>query len=378
MAQHEHITTLFHKYLNGEHSREELDELLRYFELEEESDQLVLLITREFEEPVPAAIQAAEVDAINKSVRKRLVRKIKPPVRLWTTITAAAVIIGLLCMIGVFYFSGIDGTSDGTAGVLANDALPGGNRATLTLADGRSIILSEDKEGIITTDVLAYDDGAVIAAVPVSEYATLSTPNGGQYRLTLSDGTKVWLNAASSISYPIRFTGDERKVEISGEAYFEVTQNEAQPFVVQSKEQTLTVLGTAFNINAYDNEPAILTTLVSGSIALSNAVSGEIATLRPEQLAHWDGSRYAISDVDVSQYTAWKNGEFKFRATPLPEVIRQLERWYGISVEDTDIPATKIHASIKRDKKLSSVLYAIEEVSGIKFNISERGLQIQE
>jgi len=255
---------------------------------------------------------------------------------------------------------------------------PGGNRATLTLENGQSIVLNENKTGIaISENGFAYIDGSKITQNTATQYATLSTPRKGQYQIVLPDGTNVWLNAESSIRYPTAFSDNERIVELKGEAYFEVTHKPKQPFIVKTESQYLKVLGTTFNVHDYPDELHTVTTLISGSVELNSVKNNTSQMLKPEQQAVLRQKGFEVSTIDVAPYVAWKDGEFRFKATPLPEAIRQIERWYDLDVDYTHIPNDiKVHASIQRDKNLSSVLYALEEISNVKFTIKGRRLQL--
>ena len=256
------------------------------------------------------------------------------------------------------------------ASIVRKDVGPGGNKATLTLANGTTILLDTAQRGAITSQgnsrVLKMDDGR-LAYEPVTKkkespvYNTLSTPRGGQYQLTLPDGSRVWLNAASSITYPTAFTGDERTVKISGEAYIEVVHSKDQPFRVQAGDQLLEDIGTAFNINAYSDEPVVSTTLVEGKIKVSRGKVSRV--LSPGQQVQGKGSTLEIvAGVDVDQVLAWKNGAFSFRNADLPTVMRQLARWYDIEVEYTGaVPAGTFDGEIGRGLTLNQVLQGLAQ-----------------
>src|SRR5690606_22741368 len=211
----------------------------------------------------------------------------------------------------------------------------------------------------------------------------LTTPKGGTYRLTLSDGTNVWLNAASTLRYPAKFTGTERMVELEGEAYFEVSRltrgsDIRVPFRVVSKGQTVEVLGTEFNITAYADEDAVRTTLVEGSVQVVS--DGAIETQRPQPVTLRPGQQSVVSpdgtqinSVDVSMFTAWKDGLFSFRETEMSDAMRQLARWYNVDVVyEGAVPETYFFGNIRRDKSLAHAL-AILKKSGINFRITKMG-----
>jgi ferric-dicitrate binding protein FerR (iron transport regulator) len=253
------------------------------------------------------------------------------------------------------------------------DIQPGGNRAVLTLADGSTISLDSAHTGNLasqgTAKVLKIQDGelkydAAAGSHATVSYNTLSTPRGGQYKLLLADGTRVWLNAASSIRYPTTFTGPDREVEISGEAYFEIAKNAAMPFRVltigspgDKDPMTIDVLGTHFNVNAYCDEPVVRTTLLEGLVKVSKGKNTTL--LRPGQAAQLlkDGDIQKIPDADLEAAVAWKNGLFEFSDEELPVILRQISRWYDIDVEYAGaVPTDRFSGSVSRNTTLSGVL----------------------
>lgn len=256
------------------------------------------------------------------------------------------------------------------ASIARKDVGPGGNKATLTLANGTTIVLDTVQRGAITSQgnsrVLKMDDGR-LAYEPVTKktespvYNTLTTPRGGQYQLTLPDGSRVWLNAASSITYPTAFTNTDRTVKITGEAYIEVVHSKDRPFRVQAGDQLVEDIGTAFNVNAYSDEPAIKTTLVAGKVKVSSGTAMRV--LSPGQQVQSKGSMLEmVAGVDVDQVLAWKNGAFSFRNADLPTVMRQLARWYDIEVEYTGaVPAGTFDGEIGRGLTLSQVLQGLAQ-----------------
>jgi ferric-dicitrate binding protein FerR (iron transport regulator) len=241
--------------------------------------------------------------------------------------------------------------------VLANDVPPGSNKAILTLSDGTAVKLDSTGNKVISKGIrqtgaqLQYD-----AQIADAAYNTLTTPRGGQFQLTLPDGTKVWLNAASSIYYPTAFNGKERRVEISGEVYFEIAKNEKMPFYVKSGIQETEVLGTHFNINAYTDENAISTTLLEGSIRV-NYTGHTSVIVKPGQQTQLTDHLKVIDDADMDQAIAWKNGVFSFNQADIPTVMRQLSRWYNVDVEYAGaIPKRAFTGEIARELTLAQVL----------------------
>ncbi|UCJ10166.1 FecR family protein [Chitinophaga pendula] len=248
----------------------------------------------------------------------------------------------------------------------SREVMPGHNGAILTLSDGREVMLDSLGDGTVAMQgntairlshgQLAYDLQAADENVALL-YNTTKTPNGRQYQLILPDGTKVWLNAASSLRYPVMFTNKERLVEVSGEAYFEVAQNGQAPFRIKINEMMeIQVLGTHFNINAYANEADIQTTLLEGSVRIVN--NGQAYLLAPGQQAQVRGASLRIKkDIDLSQVMAWKAGAFSFVNADVPAVMRQLARWYDIEVRyEGDIPVREFTGEIGRNLSLDQVL----------------------
>lgn len=307
-------------------------------------------------------------------------------INIWPRVAAAASIIVLLGA-GIFYFAKSETAAKQENIQIvekAKEIAPGGNIGILTLSNGKQIILSD----ISSKDIIAKEDqdevtikmdaNGVITYVinPDADtskengnsFNTLSTPTGGQYNIVLADGTKVFLNAVSSIKYPTQFNGDQRVVELEGEAYFEVAKDKSKPFIVKSDKQTIEVLGTHFNVHAYNNEAAVKTTLLEGSVAVSS--KNQKAILKPGQQSNIsDNAKIAIREVDTEAAIAWKNGRFKFDNADLKSVMKQLERWYGIKVEYRgDVSDVRFNGGTFRNKNLSEVLKVLE-LSNIKFKV---------
>jgi ferric-dicitrate binding protein FerR (iron transport regulator) len=299
----------------------------------------------------------------------------------WRKAIAAAVII-LLAGCGYFLLTlqRAEGDKHGVAKTnvrYKNDVAPGGNKAVLTLANGSTIVLDDAQNGAVAqqgnTKVLkfngklAYEHGNVTSEKIL--YNTISTPRGGQYQITLADGTAVWLNAASSLHFPTAFEGKERRVEITGEAYFEVAKNKARPFIVSINGAEVQVLGTHFNVMAYNDEVVLKTTLLEGSVKF---IKDQIQTiLKPGQQSQLtkSGQIKVVRDIDVEEVIAWKNGLFNFNGLPLKDAMRQLERWYNIeTVYEDNLPSIKFYGEIGRDLKLSQVLKGLSGL-GIKFRM---------
>jgi len=276
----------------------------------------------------------------------------------------------------------------------ASDVAPGGNRATLTLTDGRRIDLDSSAIGVLANQgnmkVSKLSDGQLAynkaseekpQNSPASAFNVLSTPRAGQFSLTLPDGSRVWLNNASSIRYPIAFTGATREVELTGEGYFEVAKDAGHPFYVHTAggpagPATIEVLGTSFNIMAYTDENAERATLVDGSIRY---IHGNNSTLlKPEEQSVLDanGNLKTIGHVNVDEITAWKNGYFHFDHASLETTMRQIARWYDISVEyQGTVPAQEFVGKIQRNMPLSSLLKGLSG-EHVHFELQGRKLTV--
>ena len=255
--------------------------------------------------------------------------------------------------------------------------LPGKEGAVLTLADGSQVSIDSAHAGIIAKQGGASAkliNGALVYEADGQEivFNKMTTPKGRQFKLTLPDGSMVWLNAESSIRYPTLFAGNERAVDITGEVYLQVMPNATMPFRVRAGNRTtIEVLGTEFNINAYQNEPAIKTTLISGAVRVKE--NSQEITLQPgQQVSQTDGQLRLIQHVNTGQVVAWKNGFFNFEGVPLAELMHQLERWYDITVEyENGIPDITFGGKMSRQESLESLLKGLEE-SGVHFRLEGR------
>ena len=269
---------------------------------------------------------------------------------------------------------------------LKNDIAPGGNKAVLTLSDGSEVILDNTSNGTISQQgnskvqklengLLAYTiNGKQIKETDEAFYNTISTPRGGQYQITLSDGTKVWLNAASSIRFPVIFTGAERKVDITGEAYFEVAKNVKMPFKVKANSSEVEVLGTHFNVNAYDDEASIKTTLLEGLVKVSvPTLSGKLTPkfLQPGQQSsiNKEGRIQVMNDADTEEVMAWKNGRFQYKSSDLKTILRQIARWYDVDIEYKGNVDLHFTGQLTRNQNVSKVLEKLVLTGEVHFEV---------
>lgn len=301
--------------------------------------------------------------------------------KFWRLAAAAAVLLPLGA--GFWIWTHMSSSSPVLPAVSAiHDARPGGNKAVLTLAGGGSIVLDSAANGTLAeqgstkieklaTGQLAYKASSARDAGSVL-YNTLNTPRGGQYQLTLPEGTRVWLNSASSITYPTAFKGAERKVSITGEVYFEVAEDASHPFVVSKGDMDITVMGTHFNANTYDDEKDIKVSLLEGAVKVSRSGKGEV--LKPGQQAQVTDAVKVISNVDMAEVIAWKNGSFYFRRASLPVVLRQLSRWYDVDiVYEGPVPDLPFAGEMGKDLNLAQVLTILERM-GVRTRIEGKKL----
>lgn len=312
------------------------------------------------------------LDEIAAEVYARLPvpRKNRFVVYLWSGLAAAAV----LALLAIAHWKLEENMQVFRAVEIVRDIAPGGNRATLTLSGGKSIDLSGAKEGLIVADgKLRYTDDTPLENKLIigSLSQTLSTPRGGQYQLVLGDGTRVWLNAASSISYPASFDGaKERRVLVNGEAYFEVAHNKAKPFRVVSGDQVIEVLGTHFNVNAYGDGGATVTTLLEGKVRLSGLrAEGENVVLAPLEQALGSGGKFRVGHADTELVMAWHHGRLEFKDADIRTIMKQVSRWYDVQVEFAGrVPDRLFTGSVARSSSLS-VLLKILSYNDIKAKI---------
>lgn len=302
---------------------------------------------------------------------------------------AAAV---LLLLVSGYWFFGVgkrwNKPQSNIVNIASKDIQPGHDAAILTLANGKQILLDSasgtigkqagatviNLNGLLTYKAKDKSDKII--------YNTITTARGNQYKLLLVDGTKIWLNSASSLRFPTSFTGSVREVKLlSGEAYFEVARNPLKPFHVRTSDLTVEVLGTHFNVNAYSEEGPVKTTLIEGSVKLSMVHSSpglqRTSMLLPGQQAVWNENKFLISQPDIAQVVAWKNGQFEFDNTDLTTIMRQIGRWYDIEISYIEKPSNeKFGGSISMKLSLSNVLKMLEG-NGIRFKLEGKKLIVQ-
>lgn len=413
MKDQEQLQSIFRRYLLGELKPKDLDQTLTNFVQEGESDKLKELIAthlkseNEFDKNIDQriAVVVSNADAKMKEfVHQQTSAPTSPVKRIWRWLPSAVAVLTVSISIGACLY--IFKTSDTPESHLTIEEIGlRSDKATLTLADGRTIELSDTQDGIIISDDnIMYNDSSTvisrsIAATSNSSEAkmrvprepaifTLTAPKGNKFRITLSDGTKVWLNAGSILKYPSRFIGSERSVRLEGEAYFEVatqlvnksikvdkTRDTKSSFIVLSGEQEVKVLGTHFNISAYPDDSDIRTTLVEGSVQVSVlSDAGErsntrILTPNEQSIVTAGKKDISVRSVSASDYTAWRENLLIFDQKSLRSILLTLSRWYDFQVDIAQIPDVSLSGVIPTNVKFSEVLLLLEETSKVKLKI---------
>lgn len=392
---------ILEKYRNGQASAEEEDFLHAYYNMFELKEDPLTSFSEseksELKNSIRSELKARiDIGAAGKTKKDRFYMR-------WSAAAAVLILVSSGIYWGVNKTEESNTSSVQSAMVQKQDIAPGTNKAVLTLGDGSTIMLDDAGNGLLAKEggsaINKTKDGEIVyeagsgQAKRVVTYNMVATPRGGQYQLTLPDGSKVWLNSASSIRFPTVFNGDERKVEITGEVYFEVAKkfkvegsefkeqhSERVPFIVMTAEQEVEVLGTHFNINAYADEGETKTTLLEGSVRVTPGRNSVTASklLEPGQESIVRSADHATSvrQADLEKAVAWKNGYFKFDRENIQSLMRQVSRWYDVDVEYRGgIPSDEFVGKIKRTAYVSGVL-RILELSNIKCRVEGRKIII--
>jgi transmembrane sensor len=382
------IDILIERFQNGSIGDDEHAELLHLLSMEEH-----VAIARKFfkavmdQQPANAAVfHSTESDQLFESVQQKMQQRKEPALmrRLhWLKWTAAAAAACVLAFAGYQLFRETGNTSAVSELTIQEttkpDFLPGKkNKAVLILADNSQIILDSTNAGILgkqgssmirkaENGEIIYETGTDLHQSSNPVYNILEIPVGGEYSLVLSDGSKVWLNAASRLKFPVKFTGGSREVEVTGEAYFEIAKDKSKPFRVRFNNSTVEVLGTHFNVSAYKNDNVQAVTLLEGAVKVLNAVS-EVRMKPGEQARLSAANTINVKKVDVEEAVAWKNGYFSFADEDIKSIMKKLARWYGFSAEyHGDVDTERFGGMISRFKNISEVLSMFERTGTIQF-----------
>ncbi len=398
------LSFLLERYLNHTASKAELDELFNIISEEKYRKSIEAeLHNKWMQQPENEQMKfdlLSEQDVLKDILTKNQADEILSPPKIhffqkyWQRIAAAAVII---LTAGIYYYSNTPRTDKSilafTNDTATNIIKPGGQKAILTLADGSTIVLDDTFNGKLATEgnnniikrngELIYDasNGSQTHHNNNSEeiYNTMSTPKGGQYKLRLPDGSRVWLNAESTIKYPVVFNNKQRNVTISGEAYFEVITDKNRKFSVNVSGTVTEVLGTNFNVSGYTDEDAIKITLLQGAVKVAkpNAKSNSDAKiLKPGQQAGWNikTEELTVHEADLDAVMAWKNGLFQFNGDDIVSIMKKISKWYDVEISYAGkIPQGHYNGIVSRSSDLQTVLKILEE-SGLHFNIEGKKL----
>jgi len=389
------IADLIQRLLDGSITPAEKELLAQWILNDTNEEQLHSMMEQAWRDFQPGqTLPAEKADQILGAILPPPVRHIRQRNRAYTLAAAAVLIFAILTGAGIYLLR----KQPTPIAIAAKDvAPPSATKAILTLSDGSRIDVDSAGKGNIATQHttavikqgagdIVYKAGAIpttgattsTAATPTTAatpsttvYNTLTVPRGSRIaHLTLSDGTKVWLNAGSSLHYPVAFNGPDRKVEVTGETYFEVAQDKLHPFIVNKGENSVKVLGTHFNVNAYDEEGPIKVTLLEGSVKVSTNKDNSL--IKAGQMAIMDPQKSidVLNNADLERVMAWKNGYFNFSNADIKTVMRELSRWYGLELVFNNVTNERFHVEINRDIPLSRVLRILEMTDKIHFTIS--------
>lgn len=389
---------LFRRYINDEATAAELQELLDIIK-ETPGNELADSPARELWQQLQTDQQEYTVDwnamysnitAESRTPVLPLHTHIQQPSRNRKWLYAASGVAAMLLIsAGIYFLNSKKETSAATAQLqskFGNDVAPGGDKAMLTLADGSAIVLDSANNGLVAKQgnskiekpangQLVYNAAQAENNIAV-QYNVLTTPRGGQYRIVLPDGTKVWLNAASYLKFPTAFRGDKRNVELKGEAYFEVAQNAKQPFEVAVNNMQVQVLGTSFNINGYEDESNIKTSLIDGKVKVISENNASILAPGHEAIMNKNTNDIKVAAADVDDAIAWKNNVFSFQNADIPTIMRQIARWYDVEISyEGKVPTEKFVGEVSRNSNVSEVL-KILELSKVHFKIDGKKITV--
>jgi transmembrane sensor len=397
------LASLYQRYIEDTCTNEEREEFLSLVAENQENNDITSLMDGTWDKIRTDGLLFPHADNMLQNIlashQKPVVKKIS-----WYRYTATAAAVLLLIGSGLFYYNShhviLNPSQD--PGLVKNSIKAGQNKATLTLANGKVINLDSTTNGEIAEQtgitITKTEKGQLVYNVTESAkkektesvkiaYNTITTPRGGQYQVNLPDGSKIWLNASSSLKYPTLFSKNERRVELSGEAYFEIAKmtfkasghkNVRMPFIVVTSKQQVEVLGTHFNINSYEDEAMTKTTLLEGAVRVSQVGSRKTVNLLPGQQSVLNNNNLSTRAVDTDEAVAWKNGYFQFNESDLGTIMRQLSRWYNIEVifKDNKKSEEFFHFKASRNLELNDMI-KIFELNGIKLKIERRTLIVE-
>lgn len=388
MEQHFRISNLITLHLSGKIDAEAKAELEAWINASPRNASLFKAIADEANlAKALREIAGTDTEIALQAVKNRVMANenampLNKRLKLWPRMAMTAAALAAI-VFGIWFFPASPRPDKAQHPQIAgsHDIKPGKNIATLTLANGKTLTLSDAKTGvIIDASKISYNDGTQIKEPSslAGREMTLKTPRGGTYQVILSDGTKVWLNAASALTYSTALNErGERRVSLDGEAYFEVAKDKLHPFVVESGGQLVTVLGTHFNINAYKDEPGIKTTLIEGSVSVAG---GSVQTvIKPGEQASFKAGGINVEQVNVNAATDWKEGKFRFKNESLSSILRKVARWYDVDIvyqaDPKNLPT--FTGAVSRFDNVSAVLQMLQETSDVRFSIEGKTIKVQ-
>ena len=360
--------------LEGTASEEELLVLQKWLE---ESEQHFLLFHAYRQDWIQAGcVQRYQTEEAWKKVEHRLFHRMSVKhLFLWTRIAGYAALVVLMIAVG-YVFMRRDQDKD-QAYVVEGNIEPGGKKAILVLGSDEKVVLGDEaEETLLAGNTTVKKEGNTLVydrqknGEGEEEYNRLITPRGGEYAVVLADGTKVWVNAESELRYPVQFSGTERKVYLKGEAYFAVTKQVTKPFIVCLDQAEITVLGTEFNVRNYENE-AIATTLVKGSVSVTDNSNISECRLRPGQQAVLEKGGITVREVEPIHFVAWKDGFFVYQDKKLDDILNELARWYDVNIffENSSVREERFSVDMPRHESFEEVLRLIEQTRSIQIEI---------
>ena len=395
------LEELFRKYTANTIIPAELSLLREMVNKEENRAELNRLLAQAIEKEFPVKVpEEFDSEAMYAELTQRWDIPVATPpphhTRVRLMVLLSAVAAGVLVLAGVYLFRHQAGALPSPVAKAPAVIMPAGTKATLTLANGSRIVLDSAANGSLAqqggTKVIKLDDGrlayqggvSVAGGEDTELYNEISTPRGGFYQLVLSDGTKVWLDVASSLRFPTAFKGKERIVELTGEAYFEIAPKADQPFFVTTNGVKVAALGTAFNVMGYQDEDAVRVTLINGSIKVARGKDFKLA--EPGEQVSWirggsggsAGNSLVVSNPDLQQVLAWKQGEFRFDGLPISAIMRQIARWYDVEVECKGAqPPNQFSGVIMRKKDVGELLSVLEQTDEVHFTLRGRNITVE-
>lgn len=388
MSTPEYIKDLIEKYQNGRIDTKELHLLNEWYNSFSDAEDQLFADSNE-EKATAKRIAARISDTLLEYQRIPRINSFVTRKRFYVAAAAAFTILSF----SLFYLFFSSSASRDKVAVqreqnteaAADEIIPGGNKALLTLSDGSAIVLDSASNGTLgkqgnikilklNNGLLSYTGQEKNGSANTAIFNTISTPRGGQYQVTLSDGTKVWLNAASSIRFPVSFTGAERRVSVKGEAYFEVAHDQFRPFKVELNTSEIEVLGTHFNVNAYDDEASVKTTLLEGKVKLTAKDNASPFILLPGQQSAIDndGNITLQKDADTEEAVAWIHGNFQFKSAELQTVLRQISRWYDVDIEYKGNLNPYFTGQLPRSESVYTVFKHLSMTGTVHFTIEGR------